>query len=83
MSKTGLEEKIAKIIYDFAQGCWPEEHELIFGQPKLEWLKLEEWERDDYRLQARQVIKYLVTGKVEGMPKDRQHEIQKDKQNKS
>jgi hypothetical protein len=64
-----LVEKIAMKIYEYDGGISPEEYEEIHGIKKKLWripwdesdLELAEWQRDDYRLQAKEVIKLLVS----------------------
>lgn len=70
MSKKDLIEKIAKIIFAYDGGMYPEEYEKCTGKKKDEWGSWEtehltnegyltEWQRDDYRLQAKKVLEYL------------------------
>ena len=68
MKYTNLKEEIAQIIFLYEGGIYPDEYEKIMGTKKTNWKKvysyhtseLAEHERDDYRLQARKVLEYLL-----------------------
>lgn len=56
--KKDLREKVAKTIFYYISGMTPEEFEQCMGEhPK--WLSIPEWERDDYRFAAKQVLDFL------------------------
>jgi hypothetical protein len=69
MNDKDLIESIAEILYNYEGGMHPDEYEMITGVKKKMWmtnapwdqdiLELAEHERDEYRLQACQVVKYL------------------------
>jgi hypothetical protein len=64
-------DKVAEIIYRTQGGCtYEEEFEILTGRKPRLWktdlpwdsqpdLELCEWERDDYRHQARSILKFL------------------------
>lgn len=64
-----LVEEIAEIIYRHRGGIAPDEHEAVAGKPQKAWKtdaawdtnpdELCEWERDEYRAQARAVLRVL------------------------
>jgi hypothetical protein len=67
---SSLIEKVAEIIYKHQGGLYPEEYENVNGHQQRFWktdkpwdaqpeLELCEWERDEYRLQAKKVLEYL------------------------
>jgi hypothetical protein len=86
MKRNTLLEEIAKIIYDYEGGWYPEEYEACVGSPKPLWGKWEneayvpnqltEHERDDYRLQASKVIEFLEKHKaLKGIYKESKDEL--------
>lgn len=62
-----LREDIAKAIYSREGGLWPEEHEKVVGREQTPWLKLEEWQRDEYRAQSDAVIEVLRARGIIGL----------------
>jgi hypothetical protein len=69
MTQEELVEKIAETIFLYDGGVDPERYEELIGKAKKAWKtdapwdtnpnELCEWERDEYRTQAREVLKVL------------------------
>jgi hypothetical protein len=67
-----LVEQIAEVIFQHAGGMYPHEYENIMGEKKKLWKtdapwdtnpnELAEHERDEYRVQAQAVLKFLGIG---------------------
>lgn len=64
-----LVEQVAEVIYRHKGGIAPDEYEAVAGKKQKEWKtdaawdtnpdELCEWERDEYRVQARAVLRVL------------------------
>lgn len=75
---SNLIEEVAETLYRHSSGMDDEQHELVEGKPRRAWKtaapwdtnpdELCEWERDEYRIQARAVVA-LIEAKMEASMK--------------
>lgn len=58
--KTNIVDLVAETIYRHEGGSSnDEEWEMCHGEPIKAWNDIAEWQRDDYRIQAKAVLKLL------------------------
>ena len=70
--KESLEEQLAQVLYHSGGGMTDEDYKMIFEKERPLWKLpdgvsvksegisvLEEWQRDDFRIQAREVISFF------------------------
>lgn len=54
-----VKEQVAKILFMFMGGIYPEDFQVAMGIKKPHWDEIPEHERDEYRTQSQKVLEFL------------------------